>query len=97
VSDKDVLGKADALLRRHAIPLPGAGSDAADVPLLTDAIEPPPPAPVPAEAEAGQAIFESVMKEVDSRLETGIAGLRQELAATIREAVRQELERRRIK
>lgn len=99
MADKDVIGKVDALLRRHTIPLPGAGGDAADVPLLTDVIE---PAGEPARAadttpDLSEAIFERVMKEVDGRLVSGLAGLRDELTLAIREAIRQELERRHVK
>jgi U3 small nucleolar ribonucleoprotein component len=99
VADKDVIGKVDALMRRHSIPLPGAGGDAADVPVLTDVIE---PAADPTRAadtgpDLAEAIFEQVMKEVDGRLVSGLAGLREELTRSIREAIRQELERRQIK
>jgi len=93
VADKDVIGKVDALMRRHAIPLPGAGGDAADVPLLTDVIEP----AADTGPDLSEAIFERVMKEVDGRLASSLAGLREELASTIREAIRQELERRHVK
>lgn len=37
--DGDILGKADALLRRHVPPRPGAG-EATDVPVLTELITP---------------------------------------------------------
>ncbi len=99
MADKDVIGKVDALMRRHTLPLPGAGGEAADVPLLTDVIE---PAADPARAtdtgsDLSEAIFERVMKEVDGRLVSGLAGLREELTRTIREAIRQELERRNVK
>jgi len=99
VADKDVIGKVDALMRRHTIPLPGAGGDAADVPLLTDVIE---PAADPARAadtghDLSEAIYERVMKEVDGRLVSGLAGLREELVRIVREAIRQELERRHVK
>ena len=40
-SDKDVFGKADALLRRHAIAPPADGSATGGVPVLTDLIEDP--------------------------------------------------------
>ena len=93
MADKDVIGKVDALMRRHTIPLPGAGGDAADVPLLTDVIEP----AADTGPDLSEAIYERVMKEVDGRLATGLTGLREELARTIREAIRQELERRQIK
>ena len=99
MADKDVIGKVDALMRRHVIPLPGAGGEAADVPLLTDVIE---PATEPARAadtgpDLSEAIFEQVMKEVDGRLVSGLAGLREELTRAIREAIKQELERRHVK
>jgi len=99
VADKDVIGKVDALMRRHAIPLPGAGGDAADVPVLTDVIEPgaEPARTADTGPDLSEAIYERVMKEVDGRLATGLAGLREELARTIREAIRQELERRNVK
>jgi len=93
MADKDVIGKVDALMRRHTIPLPGAGGDAADVPLLTDVIEP----AADTGPDLSEAIYERVMKEVDGRLATGLTGLREELARTIREAIRQELERRHVK
>ncbi|NJD89837.1 MAG: hypothetical protein FIB05_17705 [Betaproteobacteria bacterium] len=44
--DRDILGKADALLRRHVPPRPGA-SEGADVPLLTELITPVGPAAAP--------------------------------------------------
>ena len=37
--DRDILGKADALLRRHVSPRTGSG-DGADVPVLTELITP---------------------------------------------------------
>ena len=47
--DRDILGKADALLRRHAPHRAGA-AEGTDVPVLTELITPgaPPPAPVAA-------------------------------------------------
>jgi hypothetical protein len=38
LSDKDILGKADALLRRHSVAAPGSGSDTGGVPVLTDLV-----------------------------------------------------------
>ena len=113
MADKDVLGKADALLRRHSLPPPGSGSDTGGVPVLTEIVEP----PGAANSELAQAIFERVMKEVEGRLAadlerrlaqqvasqvriavaSAIGGLHQELASAIGEAVRQELERRPVK
>lgn len=94
--DKDVLGKADALLRRHSIALPGSESGA--VPVLTEMVEPPPAAPAQdPSADLAQAIFERVMHEVDGRLATAVGDLRQQLASAVGEAIRQELERRHVK
>jgi hypothetical protein len=39
--DNDILGKADALLRRHSLASPGSGSDTGGVPVLTDLIDDP--------------------------------------------------------
>ena len=67
-SDKDVLGKADALLRRHALAAPGEGSDTGGVPVLTDLIEDPGAAPPPAGEELARDVFAHVMAEVERRL-----------------------------
>ena len=113
MADKDVLGKADALLRRHSLPLPGSGSDTGGVPVLTEFVEP----PGAGTSELAQAIFERVMKEVEGRLAadlerrlaqhlvgqvhaavaSAIGDLHQDLANTIGDAIKQELERRHVK
>lgn len=77
-SDKDVLGKADALLRRHAAGAPGAGSETGAFPVLTDLYDegpPTEPVPMPASApvevsvgELAQDVFTHVMAEVEGRL-----------------------------
>ena len=96
--DKDVLGKADALLRRHSLALPGTGSESGAVPVLTEMVEPPPAARAQdASPDLAQAIFERVMHEVDGRLATAVGDLRQQLASAVGEAIRQELERRHVK
>ena len=95
--DKDVLGKADALLRRHSIALPGAGSESGAVPVLTEMVEPPPARAQDAPPDLAQAIFERVMHEVDGRLAAAVGDLRQQLASAVGEAIRQELERRHVK
>ena len=106
--DKDVLGKADALLRRHA---PG-GTETGGVPLLTDLVDD------PAAAEAANAlardVFHRVMAEVEGRLAadlekrlaqhlvpqvhaavaSAIGDLRQELANAIGDAVADALRNR---
>jgi hypothetical protein len=69
--EKDVFGKADALLRRHSVGPPGTGSDTGGVPVLTDLIDgaaaaaAPPPDPV---AELASEVFTRVMAEVEGRL-----------------------------
>jgi hypothetical protein len=113
VADKDVLGKADALLKRHSLPLPGSGTDAGGVPVLTEIIEP----QGAASSQLAQAIFERVMKEVEGRMgsdlqrrlnqhlagqvhavvASAIGDMRQELANVIGDAIKQELERRNVK
>jgi hypothetical protein len=65
--DKDILGKADALLRRHSgAP---AEADAADVPLLTDLIDAPAPAAPPADP-VEREVFDRVIAEVEKRIAT---------------------------
>lgn len=63
--DKDVLGKADALLRRHAGAPPAAESS--DVPLLTDLVEAPAPAAPPTDP-VEREVFDRVIVEVEKRL-----------------------------
>ena len=113
MADKDVLGKADGLMRRHSLPLPGSGSDTGGVPVLTEFVD----APNAASAQLAQAIFERVMREVEGRLAadleqrlaqhiagqihgavaSAIGDLHQELANVIGDAIKQELERRNVK
>jgi hypothetical protein len=110
-SDKDIFGKADALLRRHS----ATGSDTGVFPVLTELIDDPAKAGA-TEALAGE-IFARVMAEVEARLavdlekrigeqlvphvhaaiEGTIADLREELVNAIREAVAAALERRNVK
>ena len=74
-SDRDVLDKADALLKRHAPRAPGGGSDTGGIPVLTDLIDPSPAtAPAPRASLDGpqralmQDIFHAVMAQVEDRL-----------------------------
>jgi protein required for attachment to host cells len=110
-SDKDILGKADALLRRHM----GAGSDTGAFPVLTDLIAD--PTRTASSEEIAGEILASVISEVESRfavdLEKRLADqlaphihaavvatlgdLRQELANAIGDAVTAALERRHVK
>ena len=72
-SDKDVLGKADALLRRHSLGAPASGSDTGGVPVLTDLVEPgaaaaaAPPHP-PSREDLAKEVFAAVMAEIEDKL-----------------------------
>ena len=70
--ERDILGKADALLRRHSVAPPADGSETGGVPVLTDLVETPdgePPAPqaapVESAAEASQDLPEAHAPEGD--------------------------------
>lgn len=65
-SDKDVLGKADALLRRHSVAAPGGGSETGGVPILTDLVDA--PGAATRSSELAQEVFTRVMAEVEGRL-----------------------------
>ena len=108
-SDKDVLGKADALLRRHATGEPGG------VPVLTDLVHDP-KAKAAAE-ELAREIFTRVLAEVEGRLAadlekrlvqhlvpqvhsavaSALGDLHQELANAIGDAVAAALRDRQVK
>lgn len=110
-SDKDILGKADALLRRHS----GTSPDSGGVPVLTDLIDD--PANAGATDQLAREIFARVMAEVEARLaadlekrlaeqlvphvHAAVAGtigdLREELVVAIRDAVAAALERSHVK
>jgi hypothetical protein len=109
-SDKDVLGQADALLRRHAV-----GTETGGVPVLTDLIHDP-KAKAAAEALA-RDVFNRVMAEVEGRLAadlekrlvqhlvpqvhaavaSALGDLHQELANAIGDAVAAALKDRQVK
>ena len=109
--DKDVLGKADALLRRHA----QGGSETGGVPVLTDLIDD--PAAAKATSELARDVFHRVMAEVEGRLAadlekrlaehlvsqvhgavaSAISDLRQELANAIGDAVAEAVRQRQSK
>jgi hypothetical protein len=67
-ADKDVLGKADALLRRHS----ATGEDTGSVPVLTDLVDAAEPAASEPATEAdprlAQEVLERVMAQVEGRL-----------------------------
>ena len=106
--DKDVLGKADALLRRHA----PAGEPPADVPTLTDLAE-----GADAASALAREVSQRVMSEVERRfaselerriaqnlspqVQAAVAGavaeLRQELFGAVGKAVEEALAARRVK
>jgi hypothetical protein len=64
-SEKDILDKADALLRRHAPPSAAIGSDTGGVPVLTDIIGGPDDDP---HGELAAEVFRRVMTQVERRL-----------------------------
>lgn len=109
-SDKDVLGKADALLRRHA-----TGAETGGVPVLTDLVHD--PRAKAAAEELAREIFKRVLAEVEGRLAadlekrlvqhlvpqvhtavaSAIGDLHQELANVIGDAVAAALRDRQVK
>jgi hypothetical protein len=111
-SDKDILDKADALLRRHA----GApGGETGAFPILTDLVDD--PAAKAATEELAREVFNRVMAEVEGRLAadlenrlsqhlvaqvhgavaSALGDLRQELANAIGDAVAEALKQRPVK
>ena len=110
MNDKDLLGQADGLMRRHAV-----GSDTAAVPILTDLIDAPPaaapidstlapaepalqePPPPPIEGLDAAAIEARIMADVDRRLAEEMERVRHQLAGTVADAVRQALSDRPVK
>jgi hypothetical protein len=85
-SDKDVLGKADALLRRHAISAPMTGSDTGGVPVLTDLVGTPKPQEDPVE-ELAMRVFAQAMAQVEDRIVTDLERrLMRHLAAQVHSA-----------
>ncbi len=84
MDEKDVLEKADALLRRHAA---GAvGSETGGVPVLTDLVYE--AADAEKIAELSREVFHRVMAEVEGRLAVDLeARLAQHLMAQVHDAV----------
>lgn len=68
--DKDIFGKADALLRRHSPGSPATGSDTGGVPVLTDLVDGgiPLEAPPDPTTDLAREVFTRVMAEVEERL-----------------------------
>ncbi len=112
MADKDLLGKADALLRRHTATAP---ADAGAVPLLTDLVQD--PAPRGPADELAREVFNRVVAEVERRLAadlehrvsqhivgqvhaavaSALGDMRQELANAIGDAVNEALRNRPVK
>jgi hypothetical protein len=85
VSDEDILGKADALLKRHSPPPPG--TETAGVPVLTDLVEEPDRDSLPSDPLARE-VFTRVMAQVEGRLATEVERrVAQRLAPQIQAAV----------
>jgi hypothetical protein len=85
-SDKDVLDKADALLRRHAVPGTGIGSDTGGVPVLTDIVGV--PGAGDSNGELAAEVFHLVMTQVEQRLAVDLEQrLVQQLAPQVHAAV----------
>ena len=80
-TDKDLLDKADALLRRHATVV---GSDTGGVPVLTDIVA----APGAPDNELAAEVFHLVMAQVERRLAVDLEQrLVQQLAPQVHAAV----------
>ena len=107
--EKDVLGKADALLRRHSLPMPKTGSDTGGVPILTELIDAPEDKDALARevftrviaevegrfaSELERKLSEHLVPEVHAAVASAIGDLRQELANTIGDAVSEALAKR---
>ena len=83
-SDEDILGKADALLRRHAISAPASGSETGGVPVLTDIVD---DTGAPTD-ELAREVFRRVMSEVEGRLAADLENrLAQHLGGQVHAAV----------
>jgi len=70
--DKDVFGKADALLRRHSVAPPADGSQTGGVPVLTDLVGLPPSETEGLTSDIAKEVFTLVMTEVEGRLASGL-------------------------
>jgi hypothetical protein len=92
--EKDILDKADALLKRHSAT--AGGADAGDVPVLTDLVESPAPAAAPAAAPADpldREVFIRVVADVEKRLASDLERrVAQQLVPHVHEAVSSALD-----
>ena len=112
-NDKDILGKADGLMRRHA-----PAADPGSVPTLTEMVGPGAPSTPPTlHTDLAREIFARVMAEVETRLAadlekrlnqhlvpqvhaavaSAIGDLHQELSNAIGDAINRALEHRNLK
>jgi hypothetical protein len=66
--DKDVLGRADALLRRNAPAAPASGTETGGVPVLTDLVAGPPDSAAQLSSDIARDVFARVLAEVEGRL-----------------------------
>ena len=88
MSDKDVLGKADGLMRRHSIAAPASGVDTGGVPILTELVDAPHFMGDEATQELARDVFNRVMAEVEGRLAADLENrLAQHLAPQVHAAV----------
>jgi len=88
--DRDILGKADALLRRHAAP--NASDDGRDVPVLTELITPSGKAPAP--AVPAPAPSPAPAHGTESRDDAFVRDLVAEVVNVVQARLAQDLERR---
>ena len=69
MADRDVLDKANALLKSQAISSPATGADTGGIPLLTEMVERPGGnAPEGPAADLAREVFTHVIAEVEGRL-----------------------------
>lgn len=110
--NRDVLGKADALLKKH-----NGQPDAGEIPTLTDIVEAPTELGDGAVGDIANEVFARLMAEVEGRLATelerrlvqhieaevhvavasALGDLRQDIANAIGDAVTEALNRRQLK
>ena len=87
MSDKDIMGRADGLMRRQGT---GVGTDTGGVPILTDLIGEAAAKPAAREpaSDLGREIFTRVISEVETRLVTDLERrVSQHLAPQVHAAV----------
>jgi hypothetical protein len=99
--DKDVFGRADALLRRNAA-AHAANADPAAVPVLTDLVGDPPDAADELSSDIAREVFARVLAEVEGRLandlEKRVADhLAGQVHTAVAAAVAESLQRRNVK